>query len=393
MVRVLENLDPYKSVGEATPLRRKFKNVMSKDGITVALRPKKQNPQIAGIVIEGHAYPETHLKTFTTVENEGPVKSDMSILESIRPRLPEDISILYDPLDNPKYLPLKLEKQRRAKEESRRLEEVRKLEESRREEEARGLEGASRQTETGSLLDDARRLATSNSEKSMLNTDHYGGDATNRADAVQMTNEVPRIQQLHPSGVTMCCDGPVSPEVRGISAALAEELNTSQRNESPEKVDSGSSAMINHPTQTEHKLDAFARAKKSIDAGASADQNTPVMSERRGTFGVNIDDVPSEGSLCINNESYCTCGVSASRPPGECLFVENEQAQPMICRKDLCKHQLLCACAPGANRLCRKTKAHSILIEEVQEHQSKAMFVHCRREEVKDGVPALEEVI
>jgi Malectin domain len=104
IVKVISFLDMFAAAGGATPIRRMFKNIVSKDGITVALRPVKQNPQIAGVIIEGHTFEGTNMNELPNVPL-GPHDSmpDFSALTRAGPTVPVDPSLLYNPDLDPKY--------------------------------------------------------------------------------------------------------------------------------------------------------------------------------------------------------------------------------------------------------------------------------------------------
>lgn len=102
--------------------------------------------------------------------------------------------------------------------------------------------------------------------------------------------------------------------------------------------------------------------------------------------------------MCINNSTHCSCGMAerAQMPPEECLFVVNEHTTPMICAKRTCSGRLVCACAIGANTLCRRSYVKSILVPtQVHRHDTveESDVVFCRREMVEEGVPVLSPII
>lgn len=105
IVKVIDAFDPYKSGGPAGPVRRKFEDIPTRGGLTIALRPLKQNPQIAGIVINGYSYANTFLEDLPTVPAAPGESEDFTPLNNIGPRLPADPSLIYDPSLNPKFLP------------------------------------------------------------------------------------------------------------------------------------------------------------------------------------------------------------------------------------------------------------------------------------------------
>lgn len=89
--------------GAAKPLRHKFSGIVTQGGLTIALRPIKQNPQIAGVIIEGFSYADTLLSEIPTVPASPMENADMSILDGVGPRVPDDPSLIYDPSTNPKF--------------------------------------------------------------------------------------------------------------------------------------------------------------------------------------------------------------------------------------------------------------------------------------------------
>eukprot|EP00178_Gracilaria_changii_P001739 TRINITY_DN12439_c0_g1_i1.p1 TRINITY_DN12439_c0_g1~~TRINITY_DN12439_c0_g1_i1.p1 ORF type:complete len:911 (+),score=106.73 TRINITY_DN12439_c0_g1_i1:590-3322(+) len=102
IVKVIDQMDPFRSGGPAGPVRRKFSGIATQGGLTLALRPIKQNPQIAGIVISGYSYGNAFMEDLPTVPA-GPFEGgDFGALSHIGPRTPTDPSLLYDPSLNPK---------------------------------------------------------------------------------------------------------------------------------------------------------------------------------------------------------------------------------------------------------------------------------------------------
>jgi hypothetical protein len=103
ITRVIQSLDMFATAGGATPIRRKFKGIAAQGGITVALRPIKQNPQIAGIVFEGHTYQTTLLRDLLTVSHDpSQPLPDLSVVSRVGPVISVDPSRLYDASLDPK---------------------------------------------------------------------------------------------------------------------------------------------------------------------------------------------------------------------------------------------------------------------------------------------------
>lgn len=103
ILKVCDSLDPFRSGGPATAVRRKFHSVATQGGLTVALRPIKQNPQIAGIIIDGYSYSDALLEDLPTAPASPADRPDFSSLSSIGPRPPADATLIYDPSLNPKF--------------------------------------------------------------------------------------------------------------------------------------------------------------------------------------------------------------------------------------------------------------------------------------------------
>ncbi|KAI0567575.1 Malectin [Gracilaria domingensis] len=103
VIKVIDQMDPFRSGGPAGPVRRKFSGIATQGGLTLALRPIKQNPQIAGIVINGYSYGNSFMEDLPTV-SAGPFEGgDFGSLNSVGPRTPADSSLVYDPSLNPKF--------------------------------------------------------------------------------------------------------------------------------------------------------------------------------------------------------------------------------------------------------------------------------------------------
>lgn len=102
--------------------------------------------------------------------------------------------------------------------------------------------------------------------------------------------------------------------------------------------------------------------------------------------------------MCVDNDKYCSCGKvdQMKQEVEDCLFVVEERANPMVCIKRLCGPKLVCACAPGANALCKKSTAKSILVTaHVARHDSAedSSMVLCRKESLEHGIAILSEVL
>lgn len=103
VLKVCSQLDPFRSGGPAGPVRRKFKGVATQGGLTIALRPIKQNPQIAGVVISGYSYSPAFLSDLPTKAQGPDTALDFSIVDSTGPVVPPDPEMVYDPSLNPKF--------------------------------------------------------------------------------------------------------------------------------------------------------------------------------------------------------------------------------------------------------------------------------------------------
>lgn len=103
VVKVLSQFDPFREGGAAGGIVKKFTNVATQNGLTIALRPIIQNPQIAGIIIQGFSYSNALIEDLPTVASQLPSGDDFSVLSRIGPRLPADPSLIYDPNANPKF--------------------------------------------------------------------------------------------------------------------------------------------------------------------------------------------------------------------------------------------------------------------------------------------------
>ena len=84
-------------------MRRKFRGIATQDGLTIALRPIKQNPQIAGVVISGYSYSPAFISDLPTTAQAPEGALDFSLVDSIGPIHPADPEIAYDPSLNPKF--------------------------------------------------------------------------------------------------------------------------------------------------------------------------------------------------------------------------------------------------------------------------------------------------
>lgn len=105
ILKVCPELDPFRSGGAATAVRRTFRGIATQGGLTIALRPIKQNPQIAGVIIDGFSYSNALMEDLPTVPGSAAEVPDFSILEKIAPQAPVDPSLVYDPSQNPKLKP------------------------------------------------------------------------------------------------------------------------------------------------------------------------------------------------------------------------------------------------------------------------------------------------
>lgn len=102
VIRVLSQFDPFKEGGAGGGIVKSFDSIATKGGLTVALRPIVQNPQIAGIIISGYSYSPSLIEELPTVKEAAPVNEDMSELTNIGPRQPSETTVLYDPMGNPR---------------------------------------------------------------------------------------------------------------------------------------------------------------------------------------------------------------------------------------------------------------------------------------------------
>lgn len=102
IVKVIEAMDPFRSGGPAGAVRRKFNGIATQGGLTLALRPIKQNPQIAGIVISGYSYGKSYMEDLPTVLAGPSEGEDFSSLNNMGPSLPQEANLIYDPSLNPK---------------------------------------------------------------------------------------------------------------------------------------------------------------------------------------------------------------------------------------------------------------------------------------------------
>lgn len=101
--------------------------------------------------------------------------------------------------------------------------------------------------------------------------------------------------------------------------------------------------------------------------------------------------------ICLHNSTHCTCGMLDERlkPTEECLFVINENASPMICARRPCNAKLVCACAPGATAICRRTEIKTILVPAAVNHHvsSEPNVVFCKREQLDHGIGVLTPIL
>lgn len=103
VVRVIEAMDPFRSGGPAGSVRRKFNDIATRGGLTLALRPIKQNPQIAGIIISGYSYGKSYMEDLPTVPAGPSEVEDFSLVNNMGPNLPQEANLIYDPSLNPKF--------------------------------------------------------------------------------------------------------------------------------------------------------------------------------------------------------------------------------------------------------------------------------------------------
>lgn len=102
--------------------------------------------------------------------------------------------------------------------------------------------------------------------------------------------------------------------------------------------------------------------------------------------------------MCIDNSTHCSCGMAQRTGPvaEECLFVVNEHTDPMLCARRACSGRMVCACAAGANMLCKRSNVRSILVAaQVHRHDvvEEPNVVFCRREQIEQGVGVLTPVM
>lgn len=103
VIKVLDQFDPFKSGGAGGAIIRKFKSIATDGGLTIALRPIVQNPQIAGVIISGYSYSTPIMEDLPTTAGHSPPSDDFNVLNGIGPRTPGDPSLVYDPALNPKF--------------------------------------------------------------------------------------------------------------------------------------------------------------------------------------------------------------------------------------------------------------------------------------------------
>jgi hypothetical protein len=106
VVKVIPSLDMFAVAGGASPIRRPFTGIVAKGGIKVALRPVKQNPQIAGVIIEGHTFQDTNLSDIPNAPmSPNDQIPDLAAVSRVGSQVPTDPSLLYNPELDPKNRP------------------------------------------------------------------------------------------------------------------------------------------------------------------------------------------------------------------------------------------------------------------------------------------------
>jgi len=102
--KVLGNFDIFRNAkGCHVALKRSFPHIITKDGLTVVLRPIRQNPQIGGIIISGHSYSDTLMNSLPLAPALPNDRPDFSSMRAMLQVPPVDPALLYDPATNPKF--------------------------------------------------------------------------------------------------------------------------------------------------------------------------------------------------------------------------------------------------------------------------------------------------
>ena len=102
--KVLGNFDIYRHAkGCHVALKRSFPHIITKDGLTVVLRPIRQNPQIGGIIISGHSYSDTLMNSLPLAPALPNDRPDFNSMRAMLQVPPVDPALLYDPATNPKF--------------------------------------------------------------------------------------------------------------------------------------------------------------------------------------------------------------------------------------------------------------------------------------------------
>lgn len=102
--KVLGNFDIFRHAkGCHVALQRKFPHIITKDGLTLVLRPIRQNPQIGGIIISGHSYSDTLMTSLPLAPASPSDRPDFNAMRAMLQVPPVEPSMLYDPAANPKF--------------------------------------------------------------------------------------------------------------------------------------------------------------------------------------------------------------------------------------------------------------------------------------------------
>lgn len=125
-----------------------------------------------------------------------------------------------------------------------------------------------------------------------------------------------------------------------------------------------------------------------VGIGSGSDTNVSTSGEQMPPPGIHGNG--SLDGLCLHNSTHCSCGMVEATTPEECLFVVNENSNPMICVRRPCSGKMVCACAPGANMLCKHTTVKTILVATVKHGDMGGDdVILCKRDTLEDGVHVL----
>lgn len=141
-------------------------------------------------------------------------------------------------------------------------------------------------------------------------------------------------------------------------------------------------------------------AERSLDVGIKAAISDDV---EQGSGQGGMQQVPGPGihngnieldGVCLENSTHCSCGrvMTDAGNPEECLFVKNEATSNMMCDRKACTDKLVCACAPGANMMCKRSLVRTILVAVGIPSGSNGDVVYCKREVIEHGVNVLTQI-